>query len=143
METILIFIPSIIWIEIDKITGTGHIRKNAPIVVLMPLPPLNDKKGENIWPITEDNAIRHVDKSEHSVKSTLNSNTIRRDFKISNACTNIEIFLPTTLLTFVEPIFPLPSFLMSLPVLAFTNIYPNGIAPIKNENNKYNKYNSI
>lgn len=44
----------------------------------------------------------------------------------------MDTFFPATLETFVEPIFPLPSNLTSLPVAFFTIKYPKGIAPEKN-----------
>ena len=105
----------------------------TPIAVATPLPPLNFKNIEKQCPNTATNA---------NIATYLVSNiylekyTGRNPFKESSINTRIPAFLPTTLVTLVAPILPLPSFLTSFPK-SLPTINPNGIEANRYVNTAY------
>lgn len=96
-------------------------------------PPLKRKKGVNAWPnIPKRAVIDAIKKSENFNAKNVGIN----DFKISRIPVTIPSFL-SNLNKLVAPIFPLPKFLISLPLI-FAIIKPKGIEQDKypNKGNK-------
>lgn len=121
----------------------GQLKNNKiPAAVAIPFPPLNNKKGLNIWP-NMDNKLklkkRVINNSSLSIdlKSISAKYSIMKLLDISNINVNTAINLFPVLKTFVAPILPDPIFLISPYPEIFTIIRPKGIEPIIKPKNKY------
>ena len=120
----------------------GQLKNNkTPAAVAIPFPPLNNKKGLNIWP--------NIDNKLKLKKRVVNSSSLRVCLKnisekysmiklldISKINVNAAMNLLPVLKTFVAPMLPEPIFLISPYPEIFTIIKPKGIVPIVKPKNK-------
>ena len=79
---------------------------------------------ENLNPIEEEITEKEYNFSDVDLDSAIYI-ALKSNRTIKNH------FVPMTLLTFVAPVEPEPTVLMSTPLKSFTTIYPVGIEPIK------------
>ena len=121
----------------------GQLKNNKiPAAVAIPFPPLNNKKGLNIWP--------NIDNKLKLKKRVINNSSFRVCLKvisakysiiklldISKINVNAAINLFPVLKTFVAPMLPDPIFLISPYPEIFTIIKPKGMDAIIKPTNKY------
>ncbi len=114
--------------------GTASIRitngfraRIKPSVDATPFPPLKERNIEKSCPTTPKRPAKNnsaVDKPRYFPIITG-----IKPFDISRTPDTRPNFKPRTLETLVAPMFPLPIFLISIPLIILTNINPNGILP--------------
>lgn len=112
---------------------TGERARNMPNPVETPLPPLNPKKGEYICPsrTARERMIRK--RSWYCMGICLAINKGKNPFDISSRRVITPHLIPSSRVTFVAPIFPLPLLVMSIPAVRRPITSPKGIAPIKKD----------
>lgn len=110
----------------------GYITLIPAIKVDTPLPPLNNKKIENICPKIKK--CIHTLAKVISIYFDIKYNGMAH-FEKSSINAIIPIFFPRILVTFVAPIFPDPESLISHLKKIFDINNPNGIEPLKYEKN--------
>ncbi len=132
-ETILVIINTINHVIITKpntifmpVTLTAK-PNNTPMVVAMPLPPLNLKNIVQLWP-----EMQQKPKRTRAVMSEIpvilaamilpKKNTATNPFKISKTNTAIPTGLPSTLNALVAPTLPEPNLRISIPFKTRPNI---------------------
>lgn len=110
----------------EDIAKIGLIAIIVPKDVATPFPPLNLRNTENICPIIENKLTSSI--LIRGSDSFIAIKVGKKPLKESNISTIIPYFVPSVLITFAVPIFPLPCLVMSIP-LVFAMIYPVGILP--------------
>ena len=100
-------------IKIKKIFQPKRTNK-TPSVVATPFPPLNFSQTGKIWPKTGVMATEAICQSK--LRRSMAKQTGITPFKISKAPTRAPHFKPKARITFVTPILPEPTFLISIPL---------------------------
>ncbi len=93
--------------------GTGANPKKTPQVVRTPFPPFPFRKIDQLWPQIAENPAEiatHSDRPRYRAKKGK-----RKPFPISKINVGRPYFQPAVLKTLVNPIFPEPTLLMSIP----------------------------
>ena len=97
----------------------------------IPLPPLNERKGEKSCPIIPKeliNSKRSLDKCGNKYPPRKKG---RKPFEKSNKKETKPNFSPRILVIFVAPMLPLPTFLMFIFFILSAIQYPKGIDPYR------------
>ena len=102
----------------------------TPMDVATPLPPLNLKKIDQLWPTINSSAAIELNQFS-TLNNTKKKAGIRPLNRKSNNPTAMAYFLPTILSTLDAPTFPEPLFVMSCPLEKSTHIYAVGKEPSK------------
>ena len=103
-----------------------------------PFPPLNFKNIGQQCPIIIDEAVNAIRRLLSSV--CRKNNTKTKPLQKSNKKTIMPIFNPSTRVTFVAPVDPLPISSRFFLEMILVNMYPKGIDPIVYPINMYMKY---
>ena len=98
--------------------AAGSSARMAPAEVATPLPPLKPSQNVKLCPNTLPSAassIGHVGSWAVQVHHSRAATTGSNPFSTSMANTGMPIFFPSTRITLVAPIFPLPCWRISMP----------------------------
>lgn len=127
-ETNLVKSKTIENIAIAPKVGSGAKLKKTPQDVSTPFPPLALRKIDQLWPQTAANPAKIATPSERPSLRAKNGG--RNPFPKSKIRVKAASFQPTVLKTLVNPIFPEPTFLISMPFLLASRS-PMGIEPTR------------
>ena len=117
----------------------GERAISVPIPVATPLPPLNFRKIDHVCPIKVANPQLITNESSNPKLEGVLSLIIPisrmgiSPLLTSKSKTRIPGRIPTVLITFAMPVFPLPKSLMSTPFTHFDMVNPVGIEPRRYE----------
>lgn len=121
-------------VKIKTKPKSGKIKLNeltAPKLVATPLPPLNFKKGVQLWPQTANRPARIMLLSPACGRTARSITAGKNPFKKSKINTSTPHWRPATRKTLVAPMLPEPHSRMSAPFTQRVIKNPNGTAPKK------------